>query len=459
MARSVADDDRDEDDWNAFVRLGGVVALRSCVYFGLQAFIPLWFIHQLGTGEGAGNAALTAMLVAGAVGTYAGGRVVDRVGRRRLVVGSTALTIPVLVALVLAPTPLTAAVLTALAGFLIILTFSITVVMSQEYLPSRLGLASGVSLGLAIGFGGIAAAGLGVIADAYGLPTVMWLIVAFAVPMVVLARTLPVTHAERRAQGAASQAAASQAAADGRAAARPMRPRSRGSRRTSVPPPRPARQRRVLPARVGRVEVRARRDDLVDAVEHVVGRASTSAAPSWRLELLHRARADDRRGDRRVVDARRRAPGGSATARPRRRAAPSASAASSLRWLLGQRQVVALRDALGARATRAGPGPCGSGPAASRRRAGSTGSRPCRSAAHVGSTSASIAAHEHRVRRLLADEALAAAPLGDPLRLDDLRAPGTSRSRCSGPCPGATRSVSAPSVSSMSVSGSGRWIW
>ena len=141
--RNLADEDRDEDDWNAFARLGGVVALRSCVYFGLQAFIPLWFIHHLGTGEGAGNAALTAMLVAGAVGTYSGGRVVDRVGRRRLVVGSTLVTIPVLVALVLAPSPLTAGLLTALAGYLIILTFSVTVVMSQEYLPNRLGLASG----------------------------------------------------------------------------------------------------------------------------------------------------------------------------------------------------------------------------------------------------------------------------------------------------------------------------
>jgi FSR family fosmidomycin resistance protein-like MFS transporter len=208
VAQTLADDDRDEDDWNAFVRLGGVVALRSCVYFGLQAVIPLWFIHHLSTGEGTGNGALTAMLVAGAAGTYAGGRVVDRVGRRRLVVGSTFLTIPVLVALVLAPTPLTAGLLTALAGFLIILTFSITVVMSQEYLPSRLGLASGVSLGLAIGVGGIAAAALGVVADAYGLRTVMWLIVALAVPMVVLARTLPVTRAERRAQGVAAAAAA-----------------------------------------------------------------------------------------------------------------------------------------------------------------------------------------------------------------------------------------------------------
>jgi FSR family fosmidomycin resistance protein-like MFS transporter len=151
------------------------------------------------------------MLVAGAVGTYSGGRVVDRVGRRRLVVGSTLVTIPVLIALVLAPTPLTAGLLTALAGFLIILTFSITVVMSQEYLPNRLGLASGVSLGLAIGVGGIAAAAMGVVADEWGLRTVMWLIVALAVPMVVLARTLPVTRAERRAQGAAAEAAAPRA--------------------------------------------------------------------------------------------------------------------------------------------------------------------------------------------------------------------------------------------------------
>ena len=223
VARSVAEDDLDTDNWNAFARLGGVVALRSCVYFGLQAFIPLWFIHQLGTGEGAGNAALTAMLAAGAAGTYCGGRVVDRLGRRRLVVGSTALTIPVLVALVLAPTPLTAGVLTALAGFLIILTFSITVVMSQEYLPSRLGLASGVSLGLAIGVGGIAAAAMGVVADAFGLPTVMWLIVAFAVPMVFLARTLPVTRAELRARAAAPRPAggARPAPAQGSASPRP----------------------------------------------------------------------------------------------------------------------------------------------------------------------------------------------------------------------------------------------
>ena len=76
--------------------------------------------------------------------------------------------------------------------------------MGQEYLPTRLGLASGVTIGLAIGVGGIAAAGMGVVADAFGLGAVMWLIVAITLPMFVLARTLPVTRAERRAQGLAA---------------------------------------------------------------------------------------------------------------------------------------------------------------------------------------------------------------------------------------------------------------
>jgi FSR family fosmidomycin resistance protein-like MFS transporter len=204
VARTLADDDHDRDDWSAFVRLGGVISLRSGIYFGLQAFVPVWFIHHLGTGKGTGNAALTAMLVAGAIGTFFGGRIVDRLGRRRLLVGLTALSFPLVAALVLAPSPLTAGVLVAMVGFVTIATFPVTVIMGQEYLPGRLGLASGVTLGLAIGVGGIAAAIMGLLADAFGLRTVMWVIAALALPMVALARSLPVTRAERRAQGAAA---------------------------------------------------------------------------------------------------------------------------------------------------------------------------------------------------------------------------------------------------------------
>jgi FSR family fosmidomycin resistance protein-like MFS transporter len=204
--RSIDPDDADPDAWRPFLALGGVIGLRSCVYFGLQAFVPAWFIARLGTSEGAANAALTAMLVAGALGTFLGGRVVDRVGRRRLLVGSASLIAPLLIVFDLARSPLLAGAVLALVGMVTILTFSITVVMGQEYLPSRLGLASGVTLGLAIGVGGVAAAAMGALADAASLDAVMWLIAALALPLYALARTLPVTRAEGRARAGARRA-------------------------------------------------------------------------------------------------------------------------------------------------------------------------------------------------------------------------------------------------------------
>ena len=48
-------------------------------------------------------------------------------------------------------------------------TFGVTLVMSQEYMPGRVGMASGLSIGLAIGLGGVAAVALGAVADALDL--------------------------------------------------------------------------------------------------------------------------------------------------------------------------------------------------------------------------------------------------------------------------------------------------
>jgi MFS transporter, FSR family, fosmidomycin resistance protein len=177
-------------EWGAFTRLGLVVSLRSAVYFGLQAFVPVWFARQLDTSETAGNAALTVMLAAGAAGTLLGGRLADRVGRRPVVVGSSALLVPLLGAFLTADAA-AATLLLAAIGFVAIANFSVTVVMGQEYLPSRAGLASGVTLGLAIGIGGLGAAALGLVADGAGLPAAMTVIAILPVPMLALALTLP----------------------------------------------------------------------------------------------------------------------------------------------------------------------------------------------------------------------------------------------------------------------------
>jgi FSR family fosmidomycin resistance protein-like MFS transporter len=79
-------------------------------------------------------------------------------------------------------------VVLALIGAATVGTFGVTVVMGQEYLPGRIGVAAGVTLGLSIGIGGLGAPIFGAVADSYGLPA---MVLALAVlPVVGLALTL-----------------------------------------------------------------------------------------------------------------------------------------------------------------------------------------------------------------------------------------------------------------------------
>jgi FSR family fosmidomycin resistance protein-like MFS transporter len=82
-------------------------------------------------------------------------------------------------------------VLLALVGAATIGTFGVTVVMGQEYLPGRIGLAAGITMGLSIGLGGVGAPLLGLLADTAGLPATMLVIAALSLPGVLLSFTLP----------------------------------------------------------------------------------------------------------------------------------------------------------------------------------------------------------------------------------------------------------------------------
>ncbi len=178
------------EQWGPFTVLAGVIALRSFVYFGLITFIPLYFVHVLGTGKALGNAALSAMLVGGAFGTLIGGPLADRFGRRAVLIGSMAL-LPPLIAAFLVSGPGLAVAVVAAAGAATIATFAVTIVMGQEYLPGRLGVSSGVTIGLSIGLGGVGAPLLGLLADADGLRSVFELIAVLPLAALVLTLFLP----------------------------------------------------------------------------------------------------------------------------------------------------------------------------------------------------------------------------------------------------------------------------
>jgi FSR family fosmidomycin resistance protein-like MFS transporter len=176
--------------WGPFTVLAGVIALRSFVYFGLVTFIPLYFVHVLGSGKALGNAALSAMLVGGAFGTLIGGPLADRFGRRAVLIGSMALLPPLVVGfLISGPGP--AVAFATAAGAATIATFAVTIVMGQEYLPGRLGVSSGVTIGLSIGLGGIGAPLLGLLADADGLRSVFEVIAVLPLLALLLTLLLP----------------------------------------------------------------------------------------------------------------------------------------------------------------------------------------------------------------------------------------------------------------------------
>jgi FSR family fosmidomycin resistance protein-like MFS transporter len=169
-----------EDRRTAMALLAAVIALRSVTWFTLLAFVPLWIVSQ-GHSEADGGRILFLMLLAGALGTLLLGPVADRFGLRRTLVVTQALLAPLVLVFVFAGG---VAGLLALmgVGVCVVGTFGVTMVLSQLYLPRHVGMASGLSVGLAMGVGGVAAVVLGAIADTVDLRTA--LVISAAAPVV-----------------------------------------------------------------------------------------------------------------------------------------------------------------------------------------------------------------------------------------------------------------------------------
>ncbi|CAA9467440.1 MAG: Fosmidomycin resistance protein [uncultured Rubrobacteraceae bacterium] len=182
--------DTSQERWGPFAVMVAVVAVRSFVYFGLVAFVAAYYERVHGASAALGNVALTVMLAAGAVGTLLMGPLADRFGRKAVLAWSMLALSPLVLGFTLVG-PYAGMALLALVGAATVGTFGVTVVMGQEYLPGRIGLAAGVTMGLSIGLGGVGAPLLGLLADAGGLRTTMLAVAALPVLGLALALTLP----------------------------------------------------------------------------------------------------------------------------------------------------------------------------------------------------------------------------------------------------------------------------
>src|SRR6185369_7364655 len=186
-----SDSDSSPDRWWAFVRLSAPVICRAIVFYGLNTFIPLYWIQSFGASKAAGAAALTLMLSVGVVGTLLGGWLADRFGRRVVVLVSMLALVPLLWEFVATPSRTLALVLLVPIGLALYAPFSVMTVMGQEYLPGRVGTASGLTIGLAVTLGGLAAPLLGRLADIHGVRAALSTLVAVPVAGALATLTLP----------------------------------------------------------------------------------------------------------------------------------------------------------------------------------------------------------------------------------------------------------------------------
>ena len=167
-----------------------VVAARSWTHLGFTTYVPFYYLEVLHGDPRMVGTLLAIFLGAGAVGTLIAGPIADRVGARRYVVSVFLLTTPIAVGFLFARSALALVILGAL-GFVLVSTFTVSVVLGQAYMPRNPGMASGLIVGFAIGAGGLGVTVLGWVADHWGLMASLWISALMPLAGFALALFLP----------------------------------------------------------------------------------------------------------------------------------------------------------------------------------------------------------------------------------------------------------------------------
>jgi len=164
-------------------------ALRALLLYAISTFVPLLW-HARGGSLTGGAAFITVLMVVGIVGNLGGGRLSDRFGRRRLVVGGMALGALAMVAFMFAQGAW-AWVCMGFTGIFIFATLPLTILMGQDVVPENRSFGTGVALGLANALGALGVMALGPVAGAWGSQAALWAAIACGMLAAVIGLRLP----------------------------------------------------------------------------------------------------------------------------------------------------------------------------------------------------------------------------------------------------------------------------
>ena len=166
-----------------------MMALRSWAISGMQAYIPSWY-KELGYSAFFYSALITTFLICAAFGTVGSGTIADKRGRKFPLVVSSILSVPGI--LLFAQFPGNSAFVTlALIGFLAASTLPLLLVIAQELMAGRAGLASGLIMGLGFTMSAIGIPITGAVADQWGIQNAMRFQALVGAATIIFAVMLP----------------------------------------------------------------------------------------------------------------------------------------------------------------------------------------------------------------------------------------------------------------------------
>lgn len=161
----------------ALVVLIFLVFARSWYVSAIGSFYSFYVIDTYNYSIAQAQIYIFTFLLSGAIGTFFGGPLADRFGRKNVIFFSLLAPAPLALALPHVG-PVVALIMLACIGFMFLSSFSVTVVYAQELVPGKIGTMSGLIVGLAFGMGAIGAVALGTLIDLIGLKPTM-LAIAF----------------------------------------------------------------------------------------------------------------------------------------------------------------------------------------------------------------------------------------------------------------------------------------
>jgi len=152
----------------ALVVLAVLVFSKYFYMSSLTSYFTFYLIEKFHLSVASSQMYLFLFLGAVAVGTFAGGPIGDKIGRKKVIWFSILGAAPFTLALPYVDLFWTA-VLSVVIGFILASAFSAIVVFAQELVPGNVGMIAGIFFGLMFGFSGIGAALLGLLADNHGI--------------------------------------------------------------------------------------------------------------------------------------------------------------------------------------------------------------------------------------------------------------------------------------------------